>query len=155
MGFEEQVESLVNEGLETREDLFLISLKISVDSQIQVVIDGDHGIQIDDCLQVSRYVESRLDREAHDFSLQVMSAGLSEPLKLTRQYHKNLGRGLDIFFKNETKLTGTLKEVDENQIVLTVKYRRKKLIGKGKENVTEDKKIPFSDIKKALVVLKF
>ncbi|NAW52026.1 ribosome assembly cofactor RimP [Elizabethkingia argentiflava] len=155
MEFRERVEDLVNQYLETRQDLFLIELKISVDSNITVVIDGDQSVSLQDCLDVSRAIEFQLDREQHDFSLQVMSPGLSEPLKLPRQFAKNIGRELEVLLHDDTKIKGHLKFVDDTSLTLELKYRRPKLIGKGKEDVVEDRIIPIKEVKKALVVIKF
>ena len=155
MEFRERVHELVDQYLETREDLFLIELKISADSNITVIIDGDQSVSLQDCLDVSRAVEFQLDREEHDFSLQVMSPGLSEPLKLPRQFAKNIGRELDVLLNDDTKIQGELKIAGEDSITLELKYRRPKLVGKGKEDVVEDRIIPLTEIKKALVVIKF
>ena len=155
MEFRERVQELVDQYLETREDLFLIELKISADSNITVIIDGDQSVSLQDCLDVSRAVEFQLDREEHDFSLQVMSPGLSEPLKLPRQFAKNIGRELDVLLNDDTKIQGELKIAGEDSITLELKYRRHKLVGKGKEDVVEDRIIPLTEIKKALVVIKF
>ncbi|CAM3643089.1 ribosome assembly cofactor RimP [Elizabethkingia occulta] len=155
MEFRERVQELVDQYLETREDLFLIELKISADSNITVIIDGDQSVSLQDCLDVSRAVEFQLDREEHDFSLQVMSPGLSEPLKLPRQFAKNIGRELDVLLNDDTKIQGELKIAGEDSITLELKYRRPKLVGKGKEDVVEDRIIPLTEIKKALVVIKF
>ncbi|AQX08585.1 ribosome assembly cofactor RimP [Elizabethkingia ursingii] len=155
MEFRERVQELVDQYLVTREDLFLIELKISADSNITVIIDGDQSVSLQDCLDVSRAVEFQLDREEHDFSLQVMSPGLSEPLKLPRQFAKNIGRELDILLNDDTKIQGELKIAGEDSITLELKYRRPKLVGKGKEDVVEDRIIPLTEIKKALVVIKF
>ena len=155
MEFRERVQELVDQYLATREDLFLIELKISADSNITVIIDGDQSVSLQDCLDVSRAVEFQLDREEHDFSLQVMSPGLSEPLKLPRQFAKNVGRELDVLLNDDTKIQGELKIVGEDSITLELKYRRPKLVGKGKEDVIEDRIIPLTEIKKALVVIKF
>ncbi|AJW64359.1 ribosome assembly cofactor RimP [Elizabethkingia sp. HX WHF] len=155
MEFRERVQELVDQYLATREDLFLIELKISADSNITVIIDGDQSVSLQDCLDVSRAVEFQLDREEHDFSLQVMSPGLSEPLKLPRQFAKNIGRELDVLLNDDTKIQGELKIVGEDSITLELKYRRPKLVGKGKEDVIEDRIIPLTEIKKALVVIKF
>lgn len=155
MEFRERVQELVDQYLETREDLFLIELKISADSNITVIIDGDQSVSLQDCLDVSRAVEFQLDREEHDFSLQVMSPGLSEPLKLPRQFAKNIGRELDVLLNDDTKTQGELKIAGEDSITLELKYRRPKLVGKGKEDVVEDRIIPLTEIKKALVVIKF
>ena len=101
------------------------------------------------------YKRQNLDREEHDFSLQVMSPGLSEPLKFSRQYKKNMGREIEVLLMNDEKIQGEITAVDEEGVTLTLKYRRPKLVGKGKEDVVEEKKIIFSEIKKALVIIKF
>lgn len=155
MDFKTEVSRLVNEFLETREDLFLVDLKISPASDITVILDGDHGVSLQDCLDASRAVEFNLDREVHDFGLQVMSAGLSEPLESPRQFKKNIGREIELLLKDDSSLEGELLRVDEEKIVLKLEYRRPKLVGKGKEDVVEEREIPYSDIKKALVVIKF
>ena len=155
MSFREKVEALVVSYLEEREDLFLVDLKISADDQITIIIDGDQGVNLQDCLDVSRAVEFNLDREEHDFGLQVMSPGLSEPLTLVRQFRKNLGRELDVLLTTDEKIQGELIMVDDESITLMLRYRRPKLIGKGKEDVEEEKVISLADIKKALVVIKF
>lgn len=155
MEFRERVESLLNEFLATREDLFLIDLKISAGDDVTVILDGDHGVSLQDCLDASRAIEFNMDREEHDFSLQVMSAGLSEPLNSERQYRKNLGRNIDVLLNDSEKIEGELVKVEAEGIVLLLKYRKPKEVGKGKVDVEEEKFIPYSDIKKALVVVKF
>lgn len=155
MSFRAKVESLVEEFLQTREDLYLVDLKVSAGNDVVVILDGDVSLSLQDCLDASRAIEFKLDREEEDFSLQVMSAGLSEPLTLPRQYKKNLGRELDVLLVNDEKITGELVEVDDEKIALMLRYRRPKLVGKGKEDVEEKREIPFSEIKKALVVIKF
>ena len=90
MDFRKKVEELLSEFLKEREDLFLIDLKISASDDITVILDGDNGVSLQDCLDASRAIEFNMDREEHDFSLQVMSAGLSEPLSTPRQFQKNV-----------------------------------------------------------------
>ena len=155
MSFKEQVEALLASFLEERKDLFLVDLKISADDQITVTLDGDNGVTLQDCLDASRAIEFNMDREEHDFALQVMSYGLSEPLALNRQYQKNIGRELDVVLTSGEKIEGELVSVDEEAIALLLRYRRPKLIGKGKEDVEEEKVIRLDEIKKALVVIKF
>ncbi|RQP08437.1 MAG: ribosome assembly cofactor RimP [Chryseobacterium sp.] len=155
MEFREKVKQLTEDYLQTREDLFLIDLKISADSTVTIIIDGDHSVSLQDCLDVSRAVEFQLDRDEHDFSLSVMSPGLSEPLRMPRQYHKNIGRELDILLNDDSKVQGELTAADDEKITLELRYRRPKLIGKGKEDVVEQREIPYAEIKKALVVVKF
>lgn len=155
MSFREKVEVLVNEFLAEREDLFLIETKISAGQDITVILDGDDGVTLQDCLDASRAIEFNLDREEEDFSLQVMSAGLSEPLVTPRQFRKNIEREIEIWLKNDEEIEGELTEVSETNITLILKYRRPKLIGKGKEDVVEERVIALEDIRKALVKVKF
>ena len=155
MEFRKKVEALLNVFLEGRSDLFLIDLKVSAGNDITVILDGDQGVSIQDCLDASRSIENNLDREEEDFSLQVLSSGVSEPLALPRQYRKNNGRTLEITLNSDEKLEGELKEADEEKITITRKYRKPKEVGKGKVDVVEDVKIPYTDIKKAIVVIKF
>lgn len=155
MDFRAKVEQLVHEFLETRKDLYLVDLKISAGDDITVILDGDEGLSLQDCLDASRAIEYNLDREEHDFSLQVMSPGLSEPLKLPRQFKKNMGREIEVLLNSDEKIQGEVVAVNDEKVTVVLRYRRPKLIGKGKEDVVENKEIPYADIKKALVVIKF
>lgn len=155
MEFRKNIEALLNDFLQTREDLFLIDLKFSAGDDITVILDGDNGVSVQDCLDASRAIEFNMDREEHDFSLQVMSAGLSEPLAIPRQFQKNIGREIEVLLNDSTKIEGELAKVDEEKITLVLRYRKPKDIGKGKVDVEEEKEIPYSEIKKALVVIKF
>lgn len=155
MEFRKRIEELLNEFLETRNDLFLIDLKISAGDDITVILDGDNGVSLQDCLDASRAIEFNMDREEHDFSLQVMSAGLSEPLSTPRQFKKNIGRQLEVLLEDSSEVEGELSKVDDEKITLILRYRKPKDIGKGKVDVEEEKEILYSEIKKALVVIKF
>ena len=155
MEFRKKIEELLNNFLEERKDLFLIDLKFSAGDDITVILDGDNGVSLQECLDASRAIEFNMDREDHDFSLQVMSAGLSEPLSSERQFRKNIGRDLDILMNDSTKIEGELAKVDDEKITLILRYRKPKEVGKGKVDVEEEKEIPYSEIKKALVAIKF
>ncbi|HCV79928.1 MAG TPA: ribosome assembly cofactor RimP, partial [Zunongwangia profunda] len=85
MKLKENVEKLLQQAFEENNSLFLIDLMVTSDNQIRVVIDGDKGVSVEDCMYVSRKVEHNLDREEEDFSLEVTSAGVSEPLQIPRQ----------------------------------------------------------------------
>lgn len=150
-----QVEQLLNDFLAEREDLFLIDIKFSAADHIRVILDGDNGVTLQDCLDASRAIEFNMDRDEHDFSMEVMSAGLSEPLSSPRQYRKNIGRSLELLMKDSTEIEGELIKVEEERITLILKYRKPKDIGKGKVDVVEEREILYSDIKKALVAIKF
>ncbi len=152
MTFNDQVKALVNQALAEKPELFLIDLKISDSLKITVVIDGDFGVTLQDCVDVSRVVEHNLDREAHDFALEVYSAGVSNPLKCKRQYVKNIGRNIKTTTQT-AEFMGLLTEVTEDYIVLETKTREPKKIGKGKETVIKQTKIDFQDIKETIVTI--
>ncbi len=152
MTFNKQVEALLNEGLAEKPELFLIDLKISESAKITVVIDGDFGVTLQDCVDISRKIEHNLDREVYDFSLEVFSAGVSNPLKFNRQYVKNIGRNVKVKTNTE-EFTGVLAEVNKEFIVLETKTREPKKIGKGKETVIKQTKLEFKDIKETIVII--
>jgi len=151
---QERVENLLEEAFQEYNSLFLISLDISDQNHILIVIDGDEGVSVDDCIAVSRAIENNLDREEEDFSLEVASSGVSEPLKLPRQYQKNIGRKLEVTTKTD-KFVGNLTGVKEDGIVLSWKAKEPKPIGKGKVTVDKEAKIAFQEIEKAKVVITF
>lgn len=153
--FRNKVESLLNDFLAQREDLFLIDVKISAGNDIIIILDGDNGVSIQDCLDCSRAVENNLDREEQDFSLQVMSAGLSEPLTLPRQYQKNIGREVELLLENSEKIKGEIVKVEQEAVTLLLRYRKPKDIGKGKVDVEEERVFSLSEIKKSVIVIKF
>lgn len=154
MEFKEKVQALLEEGLASHPSLFLIDFSISSDNKISVVIDGDHGVTLQDCIDVSRSIEHNLDREEQDFSLEVASAGATSPLKLPRQYKKNVGRKLEVHTE-DGKIEGILTSVNEDTIVLEWKAREPKKVGKGKETVEKKAEISYSEIKKAVVIITF
>ena len=154
MTFKEKVSELLNKALEERPSLFLIDLSINEANKILVTIDGDEGVALQDCIDVSRAIEHNLDREEQDFSLEVASAGATTPLKNVRQYRKNIGRTLKV--KTAAgEIEAPLTEVNEELIVLEWKAREPKQIGKGKETVQKRAEIPYADIKEAVVVIIF
>ena len=128
-------------------DKFLVDLKISSDNRINVAIDGDNGIVIDDCVELSRKIENSLDREVEDFELNVASAGIDSPLKLKRQYKKNVGRDITVTTFDGETVTGTLLSADDE--VISVRPEGKK------KSASEPVIIKHSDINIAKIVIKF
>ncbi len=152
---ESTVQALIDNGLEERKDLFLIDLKIAPDNKISVIIDGDKGVTVEDCMFISRAIEHNLDREEDDFSLEVTSSGATSPLTEKRQYQKNIGRTLQVKSKEHKKIEATLTEVDDEHITLDWKSREPKPVGKGKITVDRQAKIAYDDILEAKVIIKF
>ena len=137
---------LVNNALDGS-DKFLVSLKITPDNRIFIDIDGDNGVNIDDCIELSRAVEGNLDREVEDFELNVSSAGADQPLKLTRQYVKNVGRELVVDTVDGEHAEGTLENASEEGIVLRT--------AGSKKQAPETLRFAYRDIKSARVAIKF
>lgn len=153
--FKEKVTELLNKALEEKPSVFLIDLTISEGNKISVTLDGDHGVNLQDCIDVSRAIEHNLDREEEDFSLEVASAGATSPLKFVRQYKKNIGRKLEIKTNDGNKIEATITEANDDFIVLEWSSREPKQIGKGKETVKHRAEIPYSEIKEAKVIIVF
>ena len=154
MTFKEKVFSFLEEGLKEKPSIFLIDLTITDSYKIIVTLDGDNGVQLQDCIDISRTLENNLDREEQDFSLEVASVGVGSPLKMARQYIKNIGRTLIVKLETET-IEAELVEVTDNFITLSWQAREPKKIGKGKETVQKRQEIPFSEIKQAVVTVTF
>jgi len=154
MAFKDKVASLLNQALDERPDLFLIDLSIGAENKINVTIDGDNGVNLQDCIDISRAIEHNLDREEEDFSLEVASAGATSPLKLPRQFKKNIGRTV-LVSTHEGETEAPLADATGEGIVLEWQAREPKQVGKGKETVTKRVEIPYSSIKQAVVVIKF
>ena len=151
----EKVAQLLETALDENKSLFLIDLNISEDNQIRVILDGDEGVTVEDCIAVSRVIEHNLDREEYDFSLEVMSAGVSEPLTLPRQYKRNIGRVLKVKTTKEEKIEGELIAANDESCTLTWSAREPKPVGKGKLTFQKDAVLPFTDIMEANVMITF
>ena len=153
--FKKTVEELLDNALEERSDLFLIDFDILQDNAIRIVIDGDNGVLVEDCIFISRAIEHNLDRESQDFSLEVTSAGATSPLHHNRQYKKNIGRTIGVKAINDQKFEAKLTLADDEGVTLEWKTREPKPIGKGKITVQKKVKLCYSDIIEAKVKIKF
>jgi ribosome maturation factor RimP len=154
MSFKEQVQKYLDDYIATREDLFLIDFTIDKNFKIEVVIDGDHGVILQDCIDISRFLNESLEGFEEDFSLDVFSAGVSLPLINKRQYPKNIGRILSVK-TNEKDYLAELLAADDKKITITWKSREPKKIGNGKQTVTNTLEIKFEDIKETIVTVTF
>ena len=154
MAFKEKVYELINEALLEKPSVFLIDLTITDSYKIIVNLDGDTGVVLQDCIDISRAIENNLDREEQDFSLEVASVGVGSPLKMVRQYKKNVGRTLIVKVASEI-IEAQLVEANEEFITLAWEAREPKKIGKGKETVQKKQDIPYTEIKEAIVTVTF
>ncbi|MDR1552401.1 MAG: ribosome assembly cofactor RimP [Prevotellaceae bacterium] len=151
----EIIKEIVNRKI-ADSDKFIVDINVSADNKINIVVDSDSGrINIDDCASISRTVEEALNREDEDFELEVTSAGLSNPLKMLRQYQKNINRDIDIVFKNGKKLTAKLVRATTDSI--DVEYEEKMIIEnkKRKQLMTKNETIMLDDVKSVKVVVSF
>ena len=154
MAFKDKVNDLITQALLEKPSVFLIDLTISDSFKITVNIDGDNGVILQDCIDLSRAIESNLDREEQDFSLEVASVGVGSPLKMIRQYKKNVGRTLIVKLETQT-IEAELVEANDNFIILSWEAREPKKVGKGKETVQKRQEIPYTEIKEAIVTVTF
>jgi len=154
MTFKDKVNGLVVDALLEKPSIFLIDLTITDSFKIIVTLDGDNGVALQDCIDISRAIENNLDREEQDFSLEVASVGVGSPLKMVRQYKKNVGRTLIVKLATEI-IEAELVEANDNFIILSWKARESKKIGKGKETVQKKQEISYKEIKEAIVTVTF
>lgn len=148
-----KIAELVNEKL--ADDQFLVDVTISTSNEIHIMVDSDTGISINQIVEISRHVESNLDRETEDFELSVFSAGLTEPFRLVRQYKKNVDKEIEVLLTNGQKLNGLLIGVEEQAIDLEVTTNEKIEGSKKKELVTKVHHLEYSEIKEAKKIFKF
>ena len=150
------VKSLLDEALELNEELFLVYFDINDSNHISVIVDGDKGVNVKECMRVSRNIENSLDREDEDFSLEVSSFDISHSLTMPRQYVKNIGRKLKVRTIGNEKFEGILLSFSEdNKFVLQWKERVPKTLGKGKMTVEKQQELSIDDVKEAKVVIIF
>ena len=144
---EQHIRDLVN-GYFADTPYFLVETTVKPAQRITVYIDGDQRVTVDVCQHLNRYLEEQLDRDNQDFDLTVSSSGIDRPLRLLRQYRKNIGNELQITLKSGTVISGTLVEIIDETI---------SLIGIPNPGKSEKKEISikFNEIKTAVEVIKF
>ena len=113
------VKAVVEEWLQDKE-YFLVDIEVSPDDKIVVEIDHVDGVWIEDCVELSRYIESRLSRDEEDYELEVGSAGLGQPFKVHQQYINFIGKEVEVLDRDGKKVQGTLKSVNGNDFVVAV-----------------------------------
>ena len=145
---------ITNQAIQEDASLFLVDLTIDQNNKITIIVDGDQGIPLKECIRINRFIENELDREEEDYSLEVSSPDIAKPIKLIRQYNKNIGKIISV--KTETaSFEGKLVSVNADTIELTWKAREPKPIGKGKITVEKKAIIAFNDIIQTKVKILF
>ncbi len=154
----ENIQNFVNSLLGHSETTFPVDARITPGNQITVLLDDDDGITIDKCSQVNKalykYIEDTVLFGDSNFSLEVSSPGVGEPLKLHRQYKKNIGRSMHIVMNDDSAKEGKLTGVSEEEITIEEKETP---AGKGKSNkaITKQITIQFNEIKHGTVLITF
>lgn len=147
-----KITGFVNTQLEGT-DVFIVEVRILAGNNVQVFLDADSGVTIDKCIKVNRALYNYLEETGlfpnNDFGLEVSSPGVDEPLKLHRQYTKNIGRNIEITMTDNIKREGKLVSVEQDNLTLN------ETIGKGKQKKTTTETILFNQIKHAIVLVTF
>ena len=136
-------------------DYFLVEVTISPDDKILVEIDHKEGVWIEGCVELSRYIESKLNREDEDYELEVGSAGIGQPFKVLQQYINHIGKEVEVLAKDGRKLSGVLKEADEQHFVVTIQKKVKEEGAKRPKLVDEDLTFTYEEIKYTKYLISF
>lgn len=129
------VKEIVESWLEDKE-YFLVDIEISADNKIVVEIDHADGVWIEDCVELSRFIEDHLSRDEEDYELEVGSAGLGQPFKVAQQYHCFVGKDVEVLDADGKKYKGVLKAVEGNDFTVTVQEKQK-VEGKKRPQLVE------------------
>ena len=148
------VSQLVEEWLEEK-DYFLVDVTVTPDNRIVVEIDHAEGVWIEDCVELSRFIESKLDREQEDFELEVGSAGIGQPFKVLQQYINHIGMEVEVLVADGRKLAGVLKEADEAHFTVTISKKVKLEGEKRPKMVDEDVTFAYDEIKYTKYLINF
>ena len=148
------VSGIVNEWLEDKE-YFLVDVSVTPDDKIVVEIDHAEGVWIDDCVELSRFIESKLDREEEDYELEVGSAGIGQPFKVLQQYLIHIGKEVEVLTKEGKKLEGVLKDANEENMTVTIQKKVKLEGSKRPKMVEEDITYKYDEIKYTKYLISF
>lgn len=141
------IENIIEDYL-ADQPVFLLEVQVKKGNVVNVFIDGDKGVTIDDCVKITRLIESKFDRDIEDYELRVSSPGIERPFVMKRQYNKYLEREITVITKEDIKKEGILKSISGEGIEMTVK------MGKKEKEISMEK-ILFSDIKEGKPVISF
>ena len=153
MKFEEKFKKILSEILENHKSLFLVELVFSSKNDIKVLLDGDEGVTLRDCTSINSEIKKKLNQDETNYSVEIGSCGIDYPLKMIRQFKKNISRKIEIIDLDDRKHTGTLAKVSRASFEIKWKERQPKKIGKGKVTVAFTKNFNFGEYKKVQIIL--
>lgn len=148
------VTRIVEEWLEGK-DYFLVDVTVTPDDKIVVEIDHAEGVWIDDCVDLSRYIESKLNREVEDYELEVGSAGIGQPFKVLQQYIIHIGKEVEVQDKDGQKWTGVLVDANESNFTITVQTKVKPEGAKRPKLVEQNVTFTYDEIKYTKYLISF
>lgn len=150
----EVVRQLVEEWLKDK-DYFLVDITISPDNKITVEIDNAEGVWIEDCVELSRYIENHLSRDEEDYELEVGSAGIGQPFKVLQQYQNHIGKEVEVLTKEHQKLKGILKSAGPERFSIEMTEKVKAPGAKRSQLVTVEKTFGYEDVLYTKYLIKF
>lgn len=136
-------------------ETFLVDVIVRPGNIIVIEVDNQEGVSLEDCIKLNKHIESKLDRDAEDFELEVGSAGVTSPFKITRQYQINIGNEVETLTKGGQKITGVLKNCDDSAFTVTVTKMEKPEGAKRKVAVEEDLSFKYDEVKYTKYLIRF
>jgi len=153
MKFEDKFRNILSEILKNYESLFLIDLSFGSNNDAKVFLDGDNGVTLKDCASINSDIKKNLNQDEINYSVEIGSCGIGYPLKLMRQFKKNISRKIEITDFDDQKYIGILTKVSSTSFEINWKERQPKKIGKGKITVALSKNFNYGEYKKAHIIL--
>ncbi|MBU87163.1 MAG: ribosome assembly cofactor RimP [Flavobacteriaceae bacterium] len=153
MKFEEKFRDILSEVLKNYKSIFLIDLTFNANNDVKVFLDGDNGVTLKDCASINSEIKKNLDQDEINYSIEIGSCGIDYPLKLVRQFKKNISRKIEITDFDDRKYSGVLAKVSNSSFEINWKERQPKKTGKGKVTVDLSKNFNYGEYKKAQVIL--
>ena len=150
----QKVTEIVNEWLADKE-YFLVDVAVSGDDRIVVEIDHAEGVWIEDCVQLSRFIEANLNREEEDYELEVGSAGIGQPFKVLQQYINHIGKEVEVLATDGKKYRGVLTAATETDFTVTVQVKEKPEGAKRPVLVDKEYTWRYEEVKYAKYLIKF
>lgn len=150
----ETIQELVEQKIENT-DFFIVDIKVDTANNISIFVDSKESFDVQKCVEISKHVENGLDREAEDFALEVSSAGIGYPFKVIEQYHKAVGRTVEVLFLDGKKLEGELLKVNESSFEIEYQAKEKPEGAKRPKLVTKQQEIEYDSTKSVIETIKF
>ena len=151
----EQITALVSSKIADQPELFVVDINVRPGNVVEVILDGDAGVTIETCTEIHRHILREIDREVVDYSLEVSSPDLTKPLKVARQYIKNIGRDIVIRKLDKSKHVGTMIAADDAGCTIEFEIKEEVPGKKAKQKRIVQENIPYSEMHDAKIAIRF